>query len=177
MGHSWLTLLAQRVGAPALPSPHTSSTYKMPQRLQAHSTSFLPAELPRPHPLGCCSGSPGRRRESRVLLEGTIFSPQASMEVAQAGGLITPRGGIHDAVVPGWARPLVLSGSSQLSPPCLCSLVHPTPWQFTACSPSSLAGPSEEHAAPSLPAWPRHPCPPSLTPGPQHGPGCHALLL
>lgn len=59
----------------------------------------------------------------------------------------------------------------------ISALVHPTPWQFTPCSPSSLAGLSEEHAAPSLPAWPRHPCPPSLTPRPQHGPGCHALLL
>ncbi|XP_034519068.1 PH and SEC7 domain-containing protein 1 isoform X1 [Ailuropoda melanoleuca] len=32
-------------------------------------------------------------------------------------------------------------------------------------------GLSEEHAAPLLPAWPRHPCPPSLTPGPSMAQG------
>lgn len=93
------------------------------------------------------------------------------MELAQATGLITPRGGINDARFPGWARPLVLSCSSQLFPPYLCSPAHPTPWQFTPCTPSSFAGLSEEHAAPSLPAWPRHPCPPSLTPGPSMAQG------
>ncbi|XP_019492019.1 PREDICTED: PH and SEC7 domain-containing protein 1 isoform X4 [Hipposideros armiger] len=56
-------------------------------------------------------------------------------------------------------------------PLCLCSPAHPTPQQFTPCSPSSLADLSEEHAAPSLPAWPRHPCPPSLTPGPSMAQG------
>ncbi|XP_036685253.1 PH and SEC7 domain-containing protein 1 isoform X3 [Balaenoptera musculus] len=32
-------------------------------------------------------------------------------------------------------------------------------------------GLSEEHAAPSLPTWPGHPCPPSLTPGPSMAQG------
>ena len=94
------------------------------------------------------------------------------MEVAPAGRLITTRrGGISDAIFPAWARPLVLSDPSQLSLPCLCSPVHLTPRQFTPSSPSSLAGLSEEHAAPSLPTWPGHPCPPSLTPGPSMAQG------
>ena len=33
------------------------------------------------------------------------------------------------------------------------------------------AGLSEEHVAPLLPAWPGHPCPPSLTPGPSMAQG------
>lgn len=56
-------------------------------------------------------------------------------------------------------------------PPYLCSPILLTPQQFTPCSPSSLAGLSEEHAARSLPTWPGHPCPPSLTPGPSMAQG------
>lgn len=40
------------------------------------------------------------------------------------------------------------------------------PSSSSPCSPSSLAGLSEEHAASSLPTWLRHPCSPSLTSGP-----------
>lgn len=71
----------------------------------------------------------------------------------------------------GGLGPLALRWPIQLSPPYLCSPAHPPPLQLTPCFPSSLAGLSEEHAAPSLPAWPCHPCPPSLTPGPSMAQG------
>lgn len=99
------------------------------------------------------------------------------MEVAQVGGLITSRGGINDAIFPGWARPLALRCPTPLSPPCLCSPAHPPSLQLTPCSPFLSCRPVRRACCPLTPCLASPSLPPQPDPRPQHGPGCHALLL